>query len=79
MNQVSLNRLDLRFNFVVNNKALFDRYARIDGYAQSSNPIVKDIANKARNAIAYSDKTVDCDIAYSLANFYRSIKNIIVI
>lgn len=73
------DRLEKRYNFIINHSKLFIKYWKIKGYPQSSNPIVKKIALLARNEICYSDKTVSCDIAWTLGMFYKDIVNVIII
>jgi len=68
------NRLELRYNFIVKNAKLFENYSKRINYLNSSHPLVKQIAEKARKVIPYSNKTIDCDIAWSMYCFYKKIK-----
>ena len=70
------NRFEKRFNFIKSNKELFEQYILIKGYPQGSNIIVKQIASKARIEVGYSNKTVSCDIAWTLGNLYKIAKEI---
>jgi len=66
----STERLNKRYVFVNNNMKLLlslHKQRKINGWgAFVKNPIVDEIANKARLYINYSTKTVNCDIVWSL-------------
>jgi hypothetical protein len=72
-----MNRLELRFDFIKKHSRLFKQYLIIHGYPQGSNLIVKNISELARKEIGYSDKTSSCDIAWTLAGFYKDVIQII--
>lgn len=72
----NLQRFESRMKFIIKHSYLFKTYSKIKGYPQSSHPTVKQISKLARKEIGYSNKTVSCDIAWSLYKLYQKITNI---